>query len=253
MKYTNNHNFSDIVKTILLHSDYDEKKTDMNIITASEMADSNKQIILKKRHNNECTADVSSLINMVYGSMFHNWAEIAIKKLINNNEKLKDRYIIEKRLNCEIDNISISGKFDIYDVETKTLYDYKTNTIAGYKSSPNGKLNYIIQTNIYKWLLEKSGYEVNDIKLINILKDWRPSESKKEKNYPNINIVEHSVILWSADFVNEWIKQRVKSYKEDLLKSDDDIEKCSETWGDKRCKDYCICNKFCNCYKQQNH
>jgi len=251
MKYTNKFDLSDISKAMLLYSNYDIKKANINTLTASEISNSNKQIILTKRHKEDCIQDISGMINMVFGSMLHQWSENSLIQLMEKNQNFKDRFILEKRLEYEVNGINISGKFDVYDTLNNVLYDFKTNTIAGYKNYPKGKRDYIIQTNIYKWLIEfTTGYIVKDIKLINVLKDWRPAESYKENNYPAIPIMEHSIEIWNSDYTMDYLSNKVKSYKEDLLKEDDDIEECKERWNNKRCKNYCICNKFCNYYKK---
>lgn len=65
--------------------------------------------------------------------------------------------------------ITMQGTLDYYEPETKTLYDYKTTGTFTY--TVNGKRvtkefptpEHELQTNLYRWLMVKAGYEVERI------------------------------------------------------------------------------------------
>ena len=91
-----------------------------------------------------------------------------------------------------------------------------------------GKKDWITQLNCYAYFFRKLGYEVNELTIIAILKDWNKKDALKSKDYPNIPVAVINIPLWSLEKQQEYIQERVRIHSEynDLV--DDDIPECTE-------------------------
>lgn len=244
MNYTNNHNLPKYLCKILSYSTYDINKVDFKHLSASELTDPIKLIILKKRHPDNLTMDISGMTKIQRGTAIHLLCYDALKN--------DDDYILEKRYKTSIEGITVSGKFDAYEISTKTLIDHKSQDIYKFKNYPYGKFEYILQLNIYKYLFElNTDYMVERLVLDEWILDHRRYESFKDIYYPELDTHERPIKIWTKEKIENYLTSKIKEYKINLEKNDDDIEPCNDRWGDKRCKDYCTCNMFCSYYKDK--
>lgn len=139
-----------------------------------------------------------------------------VEKFLNEicNEYFKaddSPLLFEQTLFFEIDGMTISMTFDLYDKINKTLMDYKL-TSSWSVIYPESKLKWSAQQNVYAYGLRKHGFEVNESKIVAIIKDWSKSKAN-DRSYPQGPIVEIPIELYSQESMEDYLKGRVKLHK----------------------------------------
>lgn len=130
-------------------------------------------------------------------------------------EKASSEDIAELRLVTKFEDISITGKIDLYELESKRLLDYKKTSVYTYLYHPTGKKEYIAQANVNSFLLRANGFEVNSAVNVYFFRDWRKSEYLKLQNrgYPFYPIRVIDLPLWSDEEVVNYISARLAAHK----------------------------------------
>lgn len=219
MNYTNTHNLPSSVVDAMTHSTYDLSKTDVTKLSVTSLIDAPKSRLLRVRHWNEITEDVSENLWRILGQAVHSVME-GIKE--------KDRFI-EERLSEKVGNSIVTGKIDLYEAKEKIVQDYKITSVW---SVVNGaKPEHEKQLNSYAWLYRKAGFEVNSLRIVSLLRDWQKSKAG-DGNYPVIPIVVTLVKLWTIGEQQEYIESRVRLHEACMKDEDDAIPPCSpeERW-----------------------
>ena len=184
-----------------------------------------RETILKRRHNDEITEDVSDSIWLIFGKAVHSILEDAKE----TETQLKENKIIVP----VGDGYELSGIFDLYDDSTGTVTDYKTASVN--KVMFNEWSDYRQQVLIYCWLLQQLGFEAWNGEIVALLKDHSKSKVGTKAGYP-----EHPVHTVSWQFTNKDMAEIEKAIKAkfELLKEaektpDDDLPPCTdeERWA----------------------
>ena len=82
--------------------------------------------------------------------------------------------------------MQVNGKPDLFEINQGHLMDYKyTSVWSLIYSGEEGKIEWERQLNCYAWLLRKSGYTVNKLDIVVILRDWSKYNAKKIENTRN--------------------------------------------------------------------
>jgi len=110
MQLTNKHKLPQPVVDAVNSYEY---KPHSGKISVTELIDSPRVRQLKSRHHGEMSEDVSDRLYALMGQAMH--------KIL---EESNNTGVIEKRLESTYDNWKVSGQFDRYDPETKTIQDY---------------------------------------------------------------------------------------------------------------------------------
>ena len=236
--YTNNTNLPEAVVRTLTADQYvlvgDASVT--GIIRPGQMAG------LERLHRHEMPPEeVADLLYRVLGSVAH---EVLYRG--RNPEAV----MAEERLLTTIAGWTISGKPDVYDIETKTILDFKLTSAWGVVFEPNGKPEHIHQLNLYAALLRRNGYEVKGLQVVNLLRDWSRKEMLKRGDYPKSAIVVQDLPLWAEKEAQEFLEERVAVHQ---LAATGYWDPCTdeERWKSKttgvfnRCKTYCRVSTFC--------
>lgn len=149
-----------------------------------------------------------------------------------------DRYITERRFkHMTRANKVLSGGVDLIDLHDGTLYDFKLTSIWTwiYRNRPGSRTeNFTEQTNIYRYMLEKAGYEINDIKITMVFRDHQLSAMERDSSYPR-PIETYNVPLLGIDVVEELIEHRINELEKYRDVADDAIPPCpaADRWEDK--------------------
>ena len=159
--------------------------------------------LLTEKHNDEIEQDVTDRIFMLFGSAVHNILEKADTT----------GYINERRFISTVDGMRIGGQVDLIHIEDGILYDYKTTSAWSLIYEVNGKPEWEQQTNCYAWLAEQEGVEINQIKIVCILKDWSKGQAQKKFDYPKQPVVTLNIPKWDKDKADTYIKSRVQLHK----------------------------------------
>jgi hypothetical protein len=122
-----------------------------------------------------------------------------------------DDWLMEFRLYAEIDGVTISGTADMYQRSTGRLVDLKTSGVFGFTK---GSDEYTKQVNIYAFLLQENGFEVNSAELVYALKDQSPRQRTfKGGDYPEHGFGIKPVELWDRADVLALLKERIELHK----------------------------------------
>jgi hypothetical protein len=167
-------------------------------------------LILKRRYDEQLEEDASERLWRLFGKMIH---------------KVLEEYgeLTEQKVTKEIDGITISGVMDV--IRETQVDDYKVTSVWSYLFDPEGKQEWIEQLNIYKWLLQGI-FDIKELKIHLILRDWMKSKAEVDKEYPQIPFI--TIDLPILNNIEEIIRQRVRKYLDNREKSDIDIDMCSE-------------------------
>jgi len=114
--------------------------------------------------------------------------------------------IAEYRFHTEVGGKKISGQVD-YVVQDHEIIDYKFTSIWAVKDGV--KPEWDQQLNCYKYLAEQYGVEVNELKIIAILRDWNINEAKRNPELPQAQVVVLPVRVWAKEAVEHWLRRRI--------------------------------------------
>lgn len=206
-----------------LNSDYQPKPHQYSVTT---ILNSTRQIILKRKYNNEIEQDCSELIYALFGTAFHSILENAKEE----DSQLKEEYLKQDLsiISDELEGYFLSGKSDLVDFKTKTIIDYKTTSV--FKVVYKDFEDYRMQLLIYAWLFKKLGFDIDKGEIVALLRDWQKSKAKYDKSYPQFQVQKINFKFSDVDFkfierfiYNKFIE--LKKY-EDVV--DDELPMCTD-------------------------
>lgn len=230
MNYTNKLGLSNsVAKAIIAFS---EEYDSVGWKSITTLIDAPRIQLLRSRHSEEITEDVSDLIWSFFGNMGH---------LIAERNAGRD-VLAEQRFVHEVLGKEISLKPDLLEKNvgsvpvTWTLRDFKVTSIWVLKSAAQGDLKreWVEQMNLYAYLLGILGFPVTAIKLEIIGRDWRRSESlQSPHDYPKTQVLVANVPIWQKDRSKRFLEERIEIYKKCETLPDDLLPRCSaeERWA----------------------
>lgn len=190
----NKYNLPDKLVKMVTEDEYEY--TD-NRYSVTEILNSTREIILKRRYKDEVVVDVSDYVNMFFGTAFHSLLE-------------EDKETDEIRISHTLENgLTLSGRIDKF--ENGILKDYKTTTVFKVKSGDFE--DWKKQGLSYAWLKRKNGIYVEKVQIVAFIKDFSQGRKAYEKDYPEsqVFIYEFRVttddILYIDKFINEKLNE----------------------------------------------
>ena len=199
MKFTNINN---IHKTLV---DYVVKTTyppQPNRIGPTELINNPLIRLLKVKHWNDLTADVSEFLWSIYGTSIHSQLE-----KYNTENVIK-----ELKLVLPFGNWTVAGKLDIFDLTGPGILDHKTTSVW---SVVYDHPDWAKQLNIYKAMAVKMGLpEAKKLTVLPFLRDWVSSKAGQDDNYPKCQAMIVPVDSWPLDKCNDYINDRLKLYNQ---------------------------------------
>lgn len=216
-RYTNNFNLPPEIVNAITNDSYDHP-TDEKTIPCSKLIAPARITILSKRHAKEIVKDISSEVWALFGTAVH---------YILSRQTSKD-VILEKRLSFPCGSYTISGKPDYFNTSTGELKDIKVTSVykvifgvkEGYKDWEN-------QLNVYAWLLRKNDYVVTKLTITAILRDWNQREATNNSSYPNVQIQEIDLPLWTYDDQEKFVSDKLTSLRQNDELADDKLDLCT--------------------------
>lgn len=206
-----------------LKSDYQPKPHQYSVTT---ILNSIRQVILKRRYNDEIEQDCSELIWALFGTSFH----AILENSKENDNQFKEEYLKQDlEVICdELKGYFLSGKADLVDIATKTIIDYKTT--SSFKVVKKDFEDYRLQLLIYAWLFRKLGFEIDKGEIIALLRDWQKSKAKFDKDYPQFQVQKIQFKFSDKDFkeIEEFIKNRFLELKKYENVPDEELPLCTE-------------------------
>lgn len=225
-KYTNTHNLPEAMVKALIFDDYDYEKAGDISVTGLIQPVRIRQ--LTKRHGDEITEDASDLIWRMLGSIGH--------KIIERGASANT--FSEERLTTKVHGWVITGKVDLMRIvkgdagwipDEYAIEDFKFRSVWAAKDlKPDDER----QLNLYAALARHSGFNVTQLRIISVLRDWSKLRASREKDYPQVGVVVREMPLWMPVTQEEFLSQRVLSHQAAEKLADDDLPLCTpdERW-----------------------
>lgn len=187
MNYTNELNLPEpLVDAVKSNHAYKEHR-----YSVTEVLGGTCEAILKRRHDEEITEDVSQRIWALFGTAVHE----VLRKAKGTDTQLQENW-----MSVPIDgtDYELSGIFDLYDDSTGTVTDYKT--ASTWKVKFGDFSDWRKQTLAYCWMLRRLGFNARRGEIVALLKDHskRDARTKASEGYPP-----HPVYQISWDFTDE--------------------------------------------------
>lgn len=238
MQYTNKYDVPIEVIRAVQNDPY--TKGDGVVLSVTQLIKPPRIVALQAKHDDEISVDYRDEVFKLLGKGVHTVLE---------NANMGDKNIVpEKRLYAEIDGWKISGQTDTMSLREKLLTDYKCTSVYAVTSD---KPEWEAQLNMYAWLWRKHGHQIDRLRILAILRDWRRSEADKKFDYPQTPVVSIDIPLWGFIRQDEFVRMRVNLHQ-DAAKGRD-LPDCTdeERWtrGSKniRCEgNWCQVSKFCS-------
>ena len=163
------------------------------------------QTLLERRHSDAIEQDVSDMVWMLFGTAAHSILE---------NSKETSNQLKENRIAIDVGDYKLSGIFDLYDDDTKTVTDYKTGTV--WKVMFDEWDDYHKQLLMYAYMLRKIGFDCENGQIVMILKDHSKTKAKLDPTYPKYPVYVKKFNFTDEDFANieNFINERFKAYKQ---------------------------------------
>lgn len=125
----------------------------------------------------------------------------------------------------------VSGKSDIFDGTTIGDYKVTSSWVVVHKRYDEWEK----QLNVYRYLWQKHGFDVKQLQVIAILRDWsRMMYLRSPKDYPSGQVAVVYLPMWSMEQTETFIHQRLSLHKLAESMADDEIPVCSpeERWDE---------------------
>jgi hypothetical protein len=220
MKFTNKFNLPGPMFRALSYNGYRPGESGgMPYLSVTQLISPPRKVILRERHSDKITEDVSDRIWSLLGQSVHSILEAAED----------ESSISEERLYMDIDGYRIGGMTDLYET-SGVLSDFKVTSVWSVIMGSHDEWEQ--QLNLNAGLYRHAGFEVNKVQIIAILRDWQQSKAEVDPNYPQCGVQVIERPLWTQEQVIEFARERIKLFKEAAGKPDHLLPLCSpeERW-----------------------
>ncbi len=157
------------------------------------------QRILKMKHWPELTQDVSDMLWLLLGKATHYVLE----------HGAPESAIAEEKLTIPWSDTIVVGVADLY--HNYTVEDYKITSV--YAFLLGDKPEWERQLNIYAWIYRQLGFDVYDLLIRAILRDWVKTKALKDAEYPPIPFQTVRVPLWDASQASTYVEERIALHR----------------------------------------
>lgn len=226
MKLTNKYNLPEALYNAMNKEWYSGERNKAYSVT--EIINPTRIVVLTRRFWDELEEDAVDRIYTVLGSAVHN----ILEKANNENEQ---RFLTETRLYHTTKNgCQLSGQCDLYDKKYKSLQDWKLTSVYTwiYRNRKGGrKDDWTKQLNMYRFLMEKNGYPVDELQINLIFRDHQKSSAKYDRNYPS-EVETVDIPIYGLDVVDAMIEEKISELEHYKDKPESELPICSaeERW-----------------------
>jgi hypothetical protein len=152
---------NELIKAITIASK-SEQRSKQKAIGPSEIGGCRRRTWLRL-NDAEITNMDTFRFPAMFGTAIHSYILDAFKKL----DPFEERFILEAEFESKDD--SLIGHVDMYDKEKKEIVDWKSMKKAGLRYFPSQQQRWQVQ--LYGYLVQKNGYEVENVTLVGIPRD----------------------------------------------------------------------------------
>jgi hypothetical protein len=200
MKITNKYGLPETIMAFANRDNYNAGKSD---ITVTQLIDSPRVVMLRRKHNHELEQDVSEMLWALMGTAMHHVLE----------SQDAANHVNEERLFVKLNGWMISGQIDsqeIYD-DGVIVGDYKFTSAWAVM---NEKPDWEKQLNSYAFLVRKAkGLKVKGLKIHAFIRDWNRRDVGKE-GYPVVPLVSINIPVWSDAEQDYYMESRLHLHGE---------------------------------------
>lgn len=158
---------------------------------------------LKRKYYDEISVDLSERLWAMLGTSVH--------LMLETGSKLADDELNEETLTLNINGWEIVGRLDAF-VNNKVI-DYKTVSVTSF--SMGDKIEWERQLNVYAYMLRCLNYEVKELWIYAILRDWMKSKTLRDPKYPKMPFLQKRIKLWNLDDEEEYITNKLKEFNDE--------------------------------------
>lgn len=243
MKYVNKYGLPEAFVRAVINDPYTSgEKADFSTTGLQTPA---RAAALIRQFKDTLEVDVTTRVASIIGQGAHSIAERAARP---------DLDICEKRFYSEfnVDGViyKLSGQIDLYSKDSCTLFDWKVTKAYAFSKKAGGgaKPEWIAQASVNALLMKRNGYEVKSAVIIAMLKDWDKREAARGNGYPASEVVQVELSIWDEAKTLGYIYSRIQA----LVAARHSLPMCTagETWGGRRCPDWCDANSVCSQYQE---
>jgi len=171
-----------------------------NVISVTELIQPPQMRRLILDHYDEITEDCSDRIWALFGSAVHHVIERGAD--INS--------LAEERMQMDVDGWTVTGQPDLLN-DDGVLDDWKVP--KAYAVSHGAKIEWECQLNSYAELYRQHGFEVKELRVVAILRDWSKLMAKSGGDYPQQPVVKLGVPMWEPERARAYIAERVRLHQ----------------------------------------
>lgn len=197
---------------------------DSDITVTSLLSPPRAVALLRDANPAALKLDVADRQFALWGQMIHALLEDHAKSVLADTLGVA-AVIYERRFFTQILGWKVSGQIDL--CEGQTLWDYKT--ISVYEANNGLRPEREAQLNMLAYLMHMNNVEVDELKAVGLIRDWRPAEAKQRNIYPESSIVTFDVPLWDHERTHHYMMDLVAEHQ----KARRELPQCSdeERWA----------------------
>lgn len=212
MRFTNRLNLPQALADAVSNDPYDNGGAWRSV---TQLISPPRLVQLKKVHDDEIEEDVSDRIYSLYGQIVHQ---------ILQRANTKD--IVEERVFTTQRGKSISGGFDVLQLQQGRLIDWKFSTV--WKAIGTNE-DWVAQVNLLALLFRRKGMDINFLEIILLMRDHSKPRARREGEYPQLPVKRIPIPLWTRTEQECYLDHRVELH----LKAEEALPLCtaSERWA----------------------
>jgi hypothetical protein len=241
MKYLNKHKLPEAFVRACINDPYSRGESDFS---ATSLAEPARATALIEMFKDDLEIDVSSRVASIIGQGAHSIAERAARPWLDICEK---RFFATFHVDGK--DYIVSAQVDLYETDSCILYDWKTTKAYAFSAKAgNGKKpEWIAQMSVGAEIMRRNNFEVKKTQIIAMLKDWNKREAGSP-GMPETEVICVDLPMWDSSKTTQYIEDRIRA----KIKARIDLPKCTsaETWGGRKCPDWCDASSVCDQYKQ---
>jgi hypothetical protein len=240
VKYTNRHGLPEAFVRAIENDPYSRGASDFS---ATGLAQPARATALIEKFKDTLEIDVSTRVAATIGQGSHVIAERAARPDID---------LCEERLfaKFEVDGkeYTVSAQLDLYEMDSGTLHDWKTTKAFAFskKAGSGKKPEWIEQLNVCAELLRRNGHTPKKLNIIAMLKDWAKRDAGSA-GMPESEVLAVELPMWTSEEAVKHIETRIRAHV--AARSELPLCGSKETWGGRRCADYCDAASVCTQFK----